>query len=181
VVYTWQNRMFLQAQLSSNLKFDLLKFTSSSFDFVPTITFKIKDFIDKSFSSNSTNEVVARYFQNVIHLPAELPGEKNLLVDLEKSFNFFDNKERSLSGFKLKSLSVEVTHYLHDWTANFKTTLKPELKTNAAYYYEFVPEVTFVVQWKPISDIKTTVRSKEGVFTLNTPDNTTDETTSTAQ
>ena len=172
VVYTWKNRMFLQAQLSSNLKFDLLKLTSSSFDFVPTLTFKLTDFIDISFSSNSTNDVIARYFQNVINLPAELPGEKNALIDLQKSFYFLDKKERSLSGFKLKSLSVEVTHYLHDWTANLKTTLKPELKTDGGYYYDFVPEVTFVVQWKPISDIKTTIKSKEGVFTLNTTDDT---------
>ena len=154
------------------MKFDLLKFTGSSFDFVPTVTFKLTDFIDLSFSSNSTNDVIARYFQNVINLPAELPGEKNPLIDLQKSFYFLDKKERSMSGFKLKSLSVEVTHYLHDWTANLKTTLKPELKTDGAYYYDFVPEVTFIVQWKPISDIKTTVKSKEGVFTLNTTDDT---------
>jgi len=170
VLYMWKNRMFMQAQLSSNLKFDLLKFTSSSFDFIPTITFKLNNFLDISFTSNSTNDVIARYFQNVVHLPAELPGETNPFIDLQKSFNFFNKKERSLSGYKLRSLSVEITHYLHDWTANLKTTVKPELKTKGAYYYDFVPEVTFVVQWKPISDIKTTVKSKEGVFTLNTTD-----------
>ena len=174
--YMWKNRMFMQAQLSSNLKFDLLKFTSSSFDFIPTITFKLNNFLDISFTSNSTNDVIARYFQNVVHLPAELPGETNPFIDLQKSFNFFNKKERSLSGYKLRSLSVEITHYLHDWTANLKTTVKPELKTKGAYYYDFVPEVTFVVQWKPISDIKTTVKSKEGVFTLNTTDDTADKT-----
>jgi hypothetical protein len=166
----WKNRMFVQAQLSSNLKFDLIKYTSSSFDFVPTLTFKLYDFLDVSFTSNSTNDVIARYYQNMVHMPAELPGERNPLIDLKKSFNFFDIKERTLSGFKLKSLSVEITHYLHDWTAYLKTSLNPVLKTDRGYYYDFVPEVTFVVQWKPISDIKTTVKSKEGVFTLNTKD-----------
>jgi len=54
---------------------------------------------------------------------------------------------------------------------NLKTSITPELKTEGnVYRYEFIPEISFVVQWKPISDIKTTVSSKEGVFALNQED-----------
>jgi len=168
-IWTWKNRVFLQANLVSNLQFNLLRLTDSSFDFVPTITLKIHEFLDLSFSSNSRNDVIARYFQDWIELPAPLPGETALVTDLVKSFNFFSLEDRTASGFKLKSLDINLTHYLHDWTMNLITTVKPELNTSSAVYrYDFKPTVTFMVQWKPISDIKTTVKSEKGVFSLNT-------------
>ena len=81
----------------------------------------------------------------------------------------FDNNDRKESGFKLKSLNFELTHYLHDWTI-LRTSIKPELKEEGnTYRYEFTPIISFIVQWKPVSDIKTTVRSEEGVFSLNDP------------
>jgi lipopolysaccharide assembly outer membrane protein LptD (OstA) len=168
-LYIWKNRVYFEGTVTSNLKFNLLKLTNSSFTFAPVITFKILDFLDLSFSSTSSNEVIARYFQGVMNLPETIPGETNLFTDLGKSFNFFSTKDREESGFKLKKLSFKLTHYLHDWTMNFKTTLEPKLKSTAGvYYYEFIPTIAFVVEWKPVSDIKTTVRSEEGVFSLNT-------------
>ncbi|MCD1654710.1 LPS-assembly protein LptD [Treponema zuelzerae] len=168
----WKNRVSLQAKVSTNVKFNLLKLTESSFDFVPTITFKIYEFLDLSFSSTSRNSEIARYFQDWMDLPAPLPGETNLVTDLVKSFNFWNEQDRTATGYKLKSLSMEMTHYLHDWTANLKVSVKPELQTDGGYRYEFTPIITFVVQWKPISDIKTTVTSEKGVFSLNTTDET---------
>lgn len=170
-LYAWKNRLFVQANFSSNFKVNLLKLTDSSLDFVPTITFKLSEFLDISFSSNSRNDVIARYFQSFIALPAPLGGETNMLVDLFKSFNFSNLQDRTESGFKLKSLNVTLTHYLHDWTMNFTTSVSPVLNTTSSVYrYDFVPTVVFLVQWKPISDIKTTVKSEKGIFTLNTTD-----------
>ena len=179
-LYEWKNRIYLQTKLVSNLKFDLLRQTASSFDFTPTITLKINRFLDFSFSANSSNEVIARYFQQWMNLPAPLPGEKNIAKDLLNSLDFWDQDIQRSSGFKLKSLTLAVTHYLHDWTATLSTTVKPKLKSEPTYHYEFQPTITFVVQWKPISDIKTTVKSKEGTFTLNTTGNDTDDTTTTS-
>lgn len=168
-LYGWKNRVFLQASFNSNLSFNLLKLTDSSFTFSPAITFKILDFLDFSLGSTSSNEVIARYFQDWMDLPEPLGGETNLFVDLAKSFNFASTQDRSSSGFKLKALNMALTHYLHDWTMNLTAAAAPELKTeNGRYYYEFSPTITFVVSWKPISDIKTTVKSEKGVFTLNT-------------
>ena len=171
VLHEWKNRIALQARIISNLKFDLVKLTESNFTFSMVLTLKIHEFLDFSLSSTSTNEVIARYFQDYIDLPAPLPGETNLITDLVKSVNFFDNNDRKESGFKLKSLNFELTHYLHDWTMNFRTSIKPELKEEGnTYRYEFTPIISFIVQWKPVSDIKTTVRSEEGVFSLNDPE-----------
>ena len=167
-IYTWNNRIALQARVASNLNFDLVKLTESSFTFSPIVTLKIFEFLDLSFSSTSSNEVIARYFQNFLDLPETIPGETNILTDLLNSINFFDTNARKSSGFKLESLNFDLTHYLHDWTMNLRTSLKPEVKEDGnRYRYEFIPIITFVVQWKPVSDIKTKVRSEEGVFSLN--------------
>ena len=179
-IYSWKNRFALQATLESNLKFDLVRLTQSTMDFKPKLTLKISDFLDLSFSSSSSNEVVARYFQQWMNLPEPLPGETNFFKDALNSFSFFDKEKREKSGFKLKSLTFSMTHYLHDWTATLDTTLEPKLKTtDGKPRYEFSPTVKFVVMWKPITDIKTTVKSEESVFTLNTTSQESDSSTST--
>ncbi len=175
-VYRWHNRVYLNLSLYSNLKFDLLRVTNSSFTFSPKLTFKVYDLLDISLSSTSSNEVIARYFQDWMDLPVTLPGETNIVKDLVKSFNFFNKSDREMSGFKLKNMKFGLTHYLHDWTMNLNVTVEPVLKSSgSSYYYDFTPTVDFIVQWKPISDIKTRVRSKEGVFTLNTTDDDDDD------
>jgi hypothetical protein len=167
-LYEWKNRIYLDGLLDANLKIDLLRPTASSFTFSPGVVLRINEFVDITFSSTSTNDVVARYFQNWIDLPAPLPGETSIIKDIANSFYFFDQSVMRSSGFKLKKLNLGVTHYLHDWTAKFNTTIEPILKKEGIYHYEFAPIITFVVEWKPISDIKTTVKSKKGVFSLNT-------------
>lgn len=176
-LYEWKNRIFLQTNLVSNLRFDLLRQTASSFDFTPSITLKIHKFLDFTFSSNSSNEVIARYFQQWMDLPAPLPGETNIAKDLINSMSFWDQNALRSGGFKLKTLTLAATHYLHDWTATLSTTIKPKLKTEPTYRYEFEPTITFVVQWNPISDIKTTIKSKEGTFSLNTTSKDSDDDT----
>jgi hypothetical protein len=76
---------------------------------------------------------------------------------------------------------MQLTHYLHDWTMTLTTSVQPVLNTTSStkYYYEFVPTIVFMVQWKPISDIKTTVKSEQGVFSLNTGNTTSTTTTTT--
>lgn len=168
-VLSWKNRISLEATLTSTLKFDLLRITDSSFAISPNITFKMHEFLDLTFKSTSENGVIARYFQDYVDLPIVLPGETNPLTDLAQSFYFWDTKARTQSGYKLTSLSLSATHYLHDWTATFTTTVQPELITDSSRsYYDFKPIITFMVQWKPISDIKTSVKSEKGAFTLNT-------------
>lgn len=167
-LHEWKNRVYLEGSLDSNLKIDLLRATSSSFSFTPALVLKVHQFVDITFSSTSTNDVVARYFQDWIDLPAPLPGESDIAKDLANSLSLYDQDIMRSSGFKLKKLNLGVTHYLHDWTAKFNTTIEPILKKDGPYHYEFSPTISFIVEWKPISDIKTTVKSKEGVFTLNT-------------
>ncbi len=165
----WKNRINLLFSVSSTVKLDLLKITDSSLTFTPSITFKIHEFLDLTFSSSSENGVIARYFQDYANLPVRLPGETNPLIDLADSFMFWDTPRRTASGYKLTNLSLTAIHNLHDWTATFSTTVRPELITDTAKpYYDFKPVISLTVQWKPVTDIKTSVKSEKGVFTLNT-------------
>jgi hypothetical protein len=82
-------------------------------------------------------------------------------VDLFNSFRFDDIGKRTSSGFKLKSFNLTAVHYLGDWNARLGITLSPYLPTGATQY-TFNTEVSFVVQWVPIKEIKTDIsRTKD--------------------
>ena len=164
----WKNRITVQAGFNAGLEFNLVRQTESNFNFTPEITVQIHDVFDLTFRSTSTNSVLARYFQKWMGLPVEIPGERNILVDLAKSFNFWDAQDRRESGFKLKTLEMEMNHYLHDWTATFKAVITPELRTEGGRpRYEFSPELAFSVSWNPVSDVRATAKSEDGRFTLS--------------
>lgn len=164
----WKNRVSVSLGLSTSVELNLRQKTESSFSFGPKIMVSVADFFDLSFQSTSTNSVLARYFPGLFGLDAEIPGEKNIFVDLAKSFNFWDMDDRRNSGFKLKTLEVEMKHYLHDWTASFKAVITPELRTSGGdYRYEFSPLIVFSVSWNPVSDVKTTIKTEDGEFSVS--------------
>jgi hypothetical protein len=118
----------------------------------------IKNFLDLSFSATSENSVIFRYFQNIpfFKLGVELPGERNVFIDLMNSFRFDDEELRKSSGFKLKTFNLSLTHHLGDWNAKLGVTLSPYLdQTSFPYRYKFNNTISFLVQWVPISEIKT--------------------------
>ena len=100
-----------------------------------------------------------------MNLPIPLPGEKNIAKDLLSSFYFWDEVARRRSGFKLKSLNLELTHYLKDWTMKFSYSVKPVLR-KAQRKYELEPTISFIVQWNPITDIKVHAKKEDKVFKL---------------
>ncbi|MEL3913305.1 LPS-assembly protein LptD [Treponema pedis] len=164
--YSWKNRIRLQLSASSSLSFNLIRITDSYFTFSPKITFKIHEFLDFSFSSTSRNEAIAKYFQDAMNLPIVIPGEKNVIKDLAESFYFWDEKARRRSAFKLKSLDFELTHYLKDWIMKFSYSVKP-VKRPEDKNYKMIPTVSFVVQWKPIGDIKVQAKKENNKFTVD--------------
>ena len=166
-IYAWKNRIKLEFSFNSSLNFNLIRVTDSSFSFSPKLVFKIHEFLDISFSAVSRNDVIARYFQDSLNLPIVIPGEKNIFKDLISSFYFWDENARLQSGFKLKSLSLDLTHYLKDWLMKFSYSVKPVLRTGASRkYYELVPTITFFVQWNPIGDIKVQTKKEDNVFSV---------------
>jgi hypothetical protein len=122
--------------------------------------------MDIILSATAENIVVWRYFKGV-------PGMKdltsmyingpqnNIFVDLFDSFNFFSDYKRQRSGFKMKRFNLNAVHYLGDWTAELGISLYPYLDNSLLVpKYKAVSDVSFTVQWKPISEIKTNTEYK---------------------
>lgn len=172
----WKNRISFTPDFSTSLVFDLIRPTNSYFRFTPSLTFKINKFIDLTFSSETRNSSIYRYFQDMFDSDIELPGETNIFVDLFNSFAFWgggafydsDQTLRKSSGFKLKNLKVTVKHDLHDWDFSASLAVTPRLiNTGGRREYNFDPYVTVSIVWKPMSGIKTEIVDEYGEVKLN--------------
>ena len=172
----WKNRITFTPDFSTSLVFDLIRPTSSYFRFAPSITFKINKFMDLTFSSETRNSSIYRYFQGMFNSDINLPGETNIFVDLFNSFAFWGNGAfydsdqalRKSSGFKLKNLKVTVKHDLHDWDFSASFAVAPRLiTTGGKREYNFDPYMTVSIVWKPMSGIKTEIVDEYGEVKLN--------------
>jgi hypothetical protein len=171
----WDKRLKFSLNLNTSLNFDLQRYTYSRFNFTLGFTLGISHFLDLTLSTTSENAVIYRYFQDMPFFTTAVdpppPGEKDLFVDLVNSFRFDDETLRKSSGFKLKSFKLDLTHYLGDWTAKLGITLSPYLdQKSTPYQYRFNNEISFVVQWIPISEVKTDIKysdkDNEGKITV---------------
>ncbi|MDR2717899.1 MAG: LPS-assembly protein LptD [Treponema sp.] len=157
----WNDRMQLTLNTSSRLFLDLQRYTSSTFTFSLGFTVGINKFIDLSLSTNSENAYVYRYFRNMPFFsdaPIDIPEgpQNNVFLDLMNSFRFDDEQLRQTSGFKMKNFNIAATHYLGDWNAILGWTMSP-YRPPGKNQYEINNEVSFLVQWVPISEFKTDV------------------------
>jgi hypothetical protein len=139
---------------------DLQRFTNSSFNFTLNFTLGISKFLDLTLGTTSSNTSIYRYFRNwsFFDVPGNLPviGETNIIKELVNSFRFDDEGLRQDSGFKLKSFNLSLLHHLGDWDAKLDMKLSPYLPPGGREY-KFNTEISFVVQWLPISEIKTEI------------------------
>lgn len=167
----WAERISVSPSLSTSVVYDYLRPTNSYFTFVPALTFKVNDFLNIKFSSESRNSVIYRYFQQYTGQNIELPGETDLWKDLMNSFDFTHEENRKASGFKLKSLSVSITHDLDDWDLAASFSVKPRLVTDASHsppsYYDFSPYFSISVAWRPMQGMKTEIVDEYGEWALN--------------
>jgi hypothetical protein len=82
--------------------------------------------------------------------------QNNLFIDLFDSFKFWNASKRQSSGFKMKKFDFNLIHYLGDWRADLGVSMYPYLnRSSNVPRYQISTDVSFIVQWKPISEIKT--------------------------
>ncbi|MCR4713074.1 MAG: hypothetical protein K5751_01680 [Treponemataceae bacterium] len=166
--YFWRDRISLTPSVSSKLSMNLVRPTDSSFSITGSFTFKINEFIDMSFSASSRNASVFKYVQWLSDIGVEVPGEKNIFVDLFNSFAFWNEDLRKKSAFKLQTLSVKLSHELHDWKFSAELSVSPRLvKDQRPYYFDFEPYFKLSIVWKPLSSMTTTIVDDHGKFVLN--------------
>ena len=162
-------RITFEGSVNSGLSFDLQRYTYSKFFFTLSFGARINRFLDVVLRSNSENAVIFRYFQDSFlfrNQDITLPGEKNPFIDLFNSFRFDDVKKRTSSGFKLKSFNFDLVHHLGDWDATLGISITPELNQGVyPYKYRFINQISFLVQWKPVSEFKTdfNYNTKDGI------------------
>lgn len=169
-----RKRTAFKPSLSTIFAWNMVKPTDSYFSFNPSATLKIKDFLDVTFSAESRNGELLRYFQKGAGLSTEIPGEQNIFLDLYNSFAFWDEAKRNTSGFKIKRLSLKVEHDLHDWVLASEFKVEPRIvqQQNGKKYYDYKPYFSLSVLWKPMKGLKTVIEDEYGTFTLNPAKNT---------
>jgi hypothetical protein len=159
----WDKRLSFSVNVNTSLGFDLQQYTNSRYTFSLGFTTGITNFLDVAFSTNSENAQIFRYFQNLPFFddfPSDIYQNKepNLFTDLLNSFRFDDIELRKSSGFKLKSFNLSLIHHLGDWNATLTMTLTPYLdQTGSRPTYKFNNQISFLVQWVPIAEIKTDI------------------------
>ncbi|MDR2951877.1 MAG: LPS-assembly protein LptD, partial [Treponema sp.] len=159
-----KNLLKFTTNISTSVNFDLQRYTNSNFNLTLSLTLNITNFLDLTLSATSSNAVIFRYFKNVPGMEnitqMYADGEQNnLFVDLADSFNFWDDAKRRRTGFKMKNFRLSATHHLGDWNAVLGITIAPYLNTNRfPAVYELNTDLAFLVQWVPISEIKTDMK-----------------------
>ncbi len=157
----WRNRIDWTVDVNAAARQSLLRFTDSYLNVTLGLTFKVYQFLDITFASTSRNSSLWRYYPGFFAIPSEANVEPiNPLVDLAKSFNFFNDDDRRASLFKLKSLSVTAKHALHDWDLAFTFAANPVLdETSLSYIFKTSWSVSLA--WRSVSQIKSTY-SRDG-------------------
>jgi hypothetical protein len=159
-----KNRMNFSLNLSTSLSFNLQQHTTSNFQLTLGLSTRIAGLLEFNLSVTSENSVIFRYFKGVPGMEdltaMYVDGEQNnLFIDLFDSFNFFDESKRRRTGFKMTRFRLEANHFLGDWEARLTIEMFPHLNaTLAVPKYEIKADVTFLIQWKPISEIKSDIK-----------------------
>lgn len=172
--YRWFNRISIAPGINTSIVADLIRPTNSYLIFSPSLTFKITEFFNLTFSSTSRNQVLYRYIQKYIGKEGLLPGESNIIKDLINSYRFDDMSLRTSSGFKLKSLNMTMSHELHDWSFNMTYKIEPKLVTKSTgKTYDATPYITIGIVWNPMESIKSNLvyeydtTEEKGIWSLD--------------
>ena len=155
--YFWRNRIWAEPQVDASYTVDLTEFTENSLDFVFGFRFFIHRFLELSFTSASANTQTYRWFPAYAEKLGMPPV--NPLLDLLRSFNFFNRQDRLESAFKLRSISVQAVHHLHDWDLTMTYEGRPNLFSASTGQLRYRWENTLVIllQWVPLPPVRSRV------------------------
>ena len=154
----WKNRIRLDAGVQTRLAFDpeaYVRDNSLAFDL--RLGLEIYRFLELSFESSSVNRRLYRYLPGT----AARSGEPwvNPIVDLARSFNFFNDDDRTDSAFKLESLRVAALHRLGDWNLTLAYQGRPEQRMvdrgtpQERQEIVWTPTLSIEVRWVPVPEL----------------------------
>ncbi|GMO23746.1 MAG: LPS-assembly protein LptD [Termitinemataceae bacterium] len=175
--YLWEKRLRYSVSSGISLNLDLQRYTYSKLSFNLTGKLFINNFIDFSMGLTSENDRMFFYLSNLPmfneysgEIIKNVPSEDNFFLDLLNSFRFDNESIRKDSGFKLKSFNFSLVHHLGDWNATLSVNMLPWLdpsQVGANRQYKFISNISFIVQWLPITELKTELSydGKEDIWT----------------
>jgi len=141
----WKQRMALKFGIDSTLVIDFIDTYATSFSITANLGFSIAKFLDFTFAVKSSNSGFFTYYDTAGNFSLPLLWE-----DLQRSFDFFGDG-RSSTQFNMNSISLELKHYMEDWSLNCKYTGSVVLSNNQ---YSWVPIVSVFLQWNTIPELK---------------------------
>ena len=154
----WKNRIRLDAGVQTRLAFDpeaYVRDNSLAFDL--RLGLEIYRFLELSFESRSVNRRLYRYLPGTAARSDE--PWVNPIVDLARSFNFFNDDDRRDSAFKLESLRVAALHRLGDWNLTLAYQGRPEQRTvdrdtpQERQEIVWTPTLSIEVRWVPVPEL----------------------------
>jgi hypothetical protein len=158
----WKKNLDFSTTIRSGLVLNLQQYTSSSFSFILDFTLGINKLLSLKVSAESANSRIYQYFHDWpgfndanIELPPDT--QTNLFLDLFDSFRFDNDEIRKRSGFKMRRFWISAVHNLGDWNASLTWTMRPDRPTGSRQY-EIFNDVAFLLQWIPISEIKSDIK-----------------------
>jgi hypothetical protein len=165
----WKNRLQFSIGLNTGMSFNLQKYTESRFTFSLNFSMKVTNFLDLSFSAESKNDSIYRYFRNwplFRNADIDIPDgpQNNVFLDLVDSFRFDNEELRKRSGFKMSRFNIVAIHNMGDWNAELRWSTYPHLPSavgNRPRQYEMKNEVSFLIYWIPISEFRSNVTYKK--------------------
>lgn len=141
----WKRRIRLTLGFDASLFVNFLDIYDTSLAFTAKVGFSIAEFLDFTFSVKSANNGMYTYFDQNNNFSMSL-----LMEDLLRSFDFIGTG-RTKTQFNLSSLSLQLVHYMDDWSLNCKYSGSVVLSNNK---YSWVPVVSVFLQWDSIPELK---------------------------
>ena len=91
----------------------------------------------------------------------------NPLEDLVRSLNFFNDEERRLSNFNLRSIALKAVHHLDQWDLTIEYTGEPEQENEGTRpVYRWESNFSIYLQWNPIPELKQEINYSDGDLSL---------------
>lgn len=164
----WKNRITFSLEPNLSWRMNFSRFTDSTLSFRLTAKLAISEFLDLELSSLSQNNAMFLYIPGYAEQLGVPGGRRSLVLDLLKSFNFFNIEHRFESAFKIRQLSITAVHHLHDWDLSFSYTGAPQriAGNDGTFTYEWNDRFSIFLQWKPIPEVKSDIRYENDELTI---------------
>jgi len=146
----WRNRIVASLDADLSLESNLLRFSLAT-------TVLVHRFLRVSLQTTSSNAQTYVYFPSLAERVGREP--RNVIVDLLRSFNFFNRADREESGFNLQTIQFDALHDLGDWDLTVSYSGRPELETapDLSRSYEWRGRLALTLQWRPIRELSTSI------------------------